>query len=49
MDHPQFYSTAVRALKDTDVHTVVICNVKSYLPGVKGLHRRIARKDPQGR
>jgi long-chain acyl-CoA synthetase len=35
MDHPLFYPTAVQALEGTEVQTVVICNVKSYLPKVK--------------
>ena len=35
MDHPQFYPTTVDAIKDTDVETVVICNIKSSLPPVK--------------
>ena len=47
MDHPQFYATAVRAIKDTDVHTVVICNVKSYLPGVKAFIGGLLGKIPK--
>lgn len=36
MDHPEFYPTAVEAVRGTSVETVVICNVKSYLPRIKG-------------
>jgi long-chain acyl-CoA synthetase len=35
MDHPQFYPTTVKAIEDTEVETVVVCGVKSYLPTVK--------------
>ena len=35
MDHPQFYPTTVEAIKETDIETVVICGVKSYLPPIK--------------
>ena len=37
MDHPEFYPTVTKAIVGSDVHTVVICNVKSYLPPLKGL------------
>jgi long-chain acyl-CoA synthetase len=37
MDHPQFYPLSIEAVKDTDVATVVVCNVASYLPAVKRL------------
>ena len=47
MDHPTFYPTALRALKGTDVHTVVICNAKSYLPRLKGLLGSILGKIPK--
>jgi long-chain acyl-CoA synthetase len=35
LDHPGFYPTALEALKETDVETVVICSVKSHLPPLK--------------
>ena len=35
MDHPVFYSTVKEALPETSVRTVVVCNIKRYLPGVK--------------
>lgn len=36
MDHQNFYDTALEAMEGSDVHTVVICNIKSYLPPIKG-------------
>ena len=49
MDHPEFYPTTVEAIKGSDVETVVICNVKSYLPKIKailgGLLGKIPRAD----
>ncbi len=47
MDHPQFYATAVEAIRDTDVETVVICNVKSYLPWLKGALGSLLGKIPK--
>jgi long-chain acyl-CoA synthetase len=47
MDHPLFYPTTVQAVKNTDVHTVVICNVKSYLPGFKALFGGLLGKIPK--
>ncbi len=47
MDHPQFYATAVEAVKGTDVETVVICNVKSYLPGLKAFLGSLLGKIPK--
>ncbi len=47
MDHPQFYPTTVRAIKETEVKTVVICNVKSYLPKIKALLGSLLRKIPR--
>jgi long-chain acyl-CoA synthetase len=47
MDHPQFYPTTVEAIKDTDVNTVVICNVKSYLPALKGFLGGLLGKIPK--
>ncbi len=48
MDHPQFYPTTVKAVAGTEVETVVICGVKSYLPCVKGLFGQPAGQNPQG-
>ena len=47
MDHPQFYPTTVEAIKDTDVETVVICSVKSYLPKVKAFLGGLLGKIPK--
>jgi long-chain acyl-CoA synthetase len=47
MDHPQFYPTTVEAVKETDVETVVICSVKSYLPKVKGFLGGLLGKIPK--
>jgi long-chain acyl-CoA synthetase len=47
MDHPQFYPTTVEAIKDTDVDTVVICGVKSYLPWIKGFLGSLLGKIPK--
>jgi len=47
MDHPQFYPTTVKALEETDIETVVICNVKSYLPPAKAFFGNILGKIPR--
>jgi len=47
MDHPQFYPTAVEAVKDTSVETVVYCNIKSYLPKLKGFLGSLLGKIPK--
>jgi long-chain acyl-CoA synthetase len=47
MDHPTFYPTAVEAAKDTDVETTIICNVKSYLPWLKGTLGSLLGKIPK--
>ena len=47
MDHPQFYPTTEKAIQGTDVETVVICNVKSYLPWLKGFLGGLLGKIPQ--
>jgi long-chain acyl-CoA synthetase len=47
MDHPNFYPTAVQAAKGSDVETVVICNVKSYLPRLKGTLGALLGKIPK--
>ncbi|MEW5722518.1 MAG: long-chain fatty acid--CoA ligase [Thermodesulfobacteriota bacterium] len=47
MDHPHFYPTTVNAIKDTPVETVVVCNVKSYLPFLKGLLGGLLGKIPK--
>lgn len=47
MDHPQFYPTTVEAIKGSDVETVVICGVKSYLPPIKALIGGLLGKIPK--
>ena len=47
MDHPDFYPTAVKAIQGTQVETVVICNVKSYLPVLKGFLGSLLGKIPK--
>ncbi len=47
MDHPQFYPTTVEAIKGTDVATVVICGVKSYLPPLKAFLGGLLGKIPK--
>ncbi len=47
MDHPEFYPLAVKAIKGTDVETVVKCSVKSYLPFLKGLIGGLLGKVPK--
>lgn len=47
MDHPEFYATAVKAIIGSDVESVVICNVKSYLPRIKGFLGSLLGKIPK--
>ncbi|MFO7748834.1 MAG: long-chain fatty acid--CoA ligase [Desulfobacteraceae bacterium] len=47
MDHPQFYANTVKAIQDTDVEDVVICNIKSYLPGIKAFLGSLLGKIPK--
>jgi long-chain acyl-CoA synthetase len=47
MDHPGFYPIAVQAMKGSDVETVVICNIKSYLPTIKGFLGSLLGKIPK--
>jgi long-chain acyl-CoA synthetase len=47
MDHPVFYPTAVAALEGAEVKTVVTCNVKSYLPKLKGMIGSLLGKIPK--
>lgn len=32
MDHPEYYANTVKAIVETDVETVIVCNITSYLP-----------------
>ncbi len=47
MDHPEFYPTTVEAIEGTDVETVVICGVKSYLPPIKAFIGGLLGKIPK--
>jgi long-chain acyl-CoA synthetase len=47
MDHPNFYPTTVKAVQGTDVQTVVVCSVKSYLPKLKGILGGLLGKIPK--
>ena len=47
MDHPQFYPITVAAVQNSDVDTVVVCGVKSYLPPLKGLIGGLLGKIPK--
>ncbi len=47
MDHPTFYPTTCEAVKGTGVNTVVVCNVKSYLPPLKGFLGGLLGKIPK--
>ncbi|MGO9137728.1 MAG: AMP-binding protein [Syntrophales bacterium] len=47
MDHESFYPVTVEAVKNTAVETVVICNLKSYLPRAVGLIGRLMGKIPK--
>jgi long-chain acyl-CoA synthetase len=47
MDHPMFYPTALKAMEGSEVHTVVVCNVKSYLPSMKGFLGSLLGKIPK--
>lgn len=46
MDHPEFYKNTVKAIQDTDVETVVVCNIKSYLPRSKAFIGSLLGKIP---
>ena len=47
MDHPEFYPTVQKAIVGSEVNTVVICNVKSYLPPLKGFLGSLLGKIPK--
>ncbi|MEH0020329.1 MAG: long-chain fatty acid--CoA ligase [Desulfobacter sp.] len=47
MDHPVFYPNTVKAIENTQVETVVICNIKSYLPGFKAFLGGLLGKIPK--
>jgi len=47
MDHPKFYPTTVEAVEGTEVASVIICGVKSYLPWLKGFLGGLLGKIPK--
>lgn len=47
MDHPIFYPTVLEAVEGSDVETVVVCNITSYLPKLKGFLGSILGKIPK--
>ncbi len=47
MDHPVFYPNTVKAIEGTAVDTVVLCNIKSYLPRVKAILGGLLGKIPK--
>jgi len=47
MDHPDFYRTTVDAVRGTGVTTVVVCNVASCLPRLKGIIGGLLGKIPR--
>jgi len=47
MDHPTLYDTVVTAMEQTEVETVVICNIKSYLPVSQALIGGLLGKLPK--
>jgi long-chain acyl-CoA synthetase len=47
MDHPLFYKNAVEAAKGTQVETLIVCNIKSYLPKLKGFLGGLLGKIPK--
>ena len=49
MDHPVLYDTVVKAVEDTDVEDVIICNIKSYLPKFKAFIGGLLGKIPKAK
>ncbi len=49
MDHPLFYENTVKAIKGTQVETVVVCNIKSYLPKLKAFLGGLLGKIPKAK
>ncbi len=47
MDHPTFYPNTVKAIEGTEVKTVVICNIKSYLPKLQSFIGGLLGKLPK--
>ncbi len=47
MDHPQFYPNTVKAIEGTNVDTVIVCNIKAYLPTIKAFLGGLLGKIPK--
>jgi len=47
MDHPVFYPNTVKAIEGTQVKTIVLCNIKSYLPKFKAILGGLLGKIPK--
>ncbi|MFW9848678.1 MAG: AMP-binding protein, partial [Candidatus Thorarchaeota archaeon] len=47
LDHPTFLPTCYEAIKGTNVKTVVVCNLKSFLPKVTGIIGGLIGKIPK--
>ncbi|MHA2152329.1 MAG: AMP-binding protein [Candidatus Thorarchaeota archaeon] len=47
LDHPTFTPTCYEAIKGTDVHTVIVCSVKSYLSKAKAVIGGLLGKVPK--
>jgi long-chain acyl-CoA synthetase len=47
MDHPTFTPTAYEAIEDTDVKTVIVCGMKSFLPKAKAVIGGLLGKIPK--
>lgn len=47
MDHPVLYPNTVEAIKGTKIETVIVCNIKSYLPKIKAFIGGLLNKIPK--
>ena len=47
MDHPLLYPNTVEAIKDTKIESIIICNIKSYLPKIKAFIGGVLNKIPK--
>ena len=47
MDHPLLYPSTVKAIKGTNIETIIVCNIKSYLPKIKAFIGGLLGKIPK--
>jgi long-chain acyl-CoA synthetase len=47
LDHPSFTPTCYEAIKETAVETVIVCNIKSFMPKVTGVLGGLLGKIPK--